>query len=208
MRTVLCLATCLMLALVLPGCSTEQLALAEKRLEQTQTTLAATQRTLDQLEQQAVATREQAATQPAGPEQTRLVEAAARIEAVIAQAKPIVTAAQAAASGAAREIAQASDATDAVLGTVQAAADVGAPFIPVWGGIVGLLVTNVITLIRNYRNRAAARAIPRSIELVQGADGKVDFDDPTTQDNLRAMQGATAARIVDEAQGKRLALPF
>ena len=92
----------------------------------------------------------------------------------------------------------ATDGFDVAAATVESVA----PLLPPpWGAILAATGGLVIGLIRAGYNRAQARKIAASL------DGKLTL---TEADKLavRAAQGTGAGRIVDEAQGKKTALPF
>jgi len=101
------------------------------------------------------------------------------------------------------------DTKEASAQAAKEAVDVVAPFLPQpWGSFASMAAGLVLGLMRASANRKAARRMATAIELQQGDNGTINFDDETTRDNLSAGMGATAKRIVDEAQGKASSLPF
>lgn len=221
-----------LLLVVLAGCNTAQiqsgrqeLARVQAAMAEVQTTLAvaATQKAeadaqIALLRREAQTIREAAATQPGGPTAqqqadmrrlesaaTQAAKVADQVGAVIGRAQSILAQAESAARTLADGLAKAESAPDVAQATVNAAT----PLIPgPWGAIVGLLATTLIGFWRAAYNRAAGRSIARSIELSQGKDGVINLDDEATREDLRARQGSGGSRLVDEAQGKAMALPF
>lgn len=77
-----------------------------------------------------------------------------------------------------------------------------APLIPApWGQLV-LLGWSVVSTVRAVMNRRAGKQIAASVE------GKLNLTEPGIKADIRSQQGATAQRIVDEAQGKAFSLPL
>lgn len=94
----------------------------------------------------------------------------------------------------------ATDGFDVAEATVESVA----PLLPApWGAILLASGTLAIGLIRAGYNRTQARKIVRSID----GFGKLTLTDAEKVE-VRLAQGAGAGRIVDEAQGKKTALPF
>ena len=82
------------------------------------------------------------------------------------------------------------------------------PFIPVpfVGEILAGLSGLTLGLVRAAANRRAARAIALGIEVAKDANGTVDLNSKAKV--VSTAMGAAGNRIVDEAQGKKAALPF
>lgn len=94
------------------------------------------------------------------------------------------------------------DADGDVLEAVEGAVPVLAGALPPpWNAVAPPLAIAVLALIRSAYNRASARRLARSID---------PYLQPSTDEARRisAAQGAGVKRIVDEAQGKRLAIPL
>ncbi len=103
------------------------------------------------------------------------------------------------------ELADATDSLDVADASVKAVAPMlPPPFNLLLTGVGGL----VIGLIRAAQNRKAGRNIAASAEpfIVNGftADGIGE----SVKADMRKAQGSTGNRIVDEAQGKKFAMPF
>ena len=72
---------------------------------------------------------------------------------------------------------------------------------PPWGYLASVLGGLVLGLIRAGYNRWTARKIVRSVDGIVAPD-------KTAAAAISLIQGASGKRIVDEAQGKKLALPI
>lgn len=81
--------------------------------------------------------------------------------------------------------------------------DVGASTLPPpWGALVGLGGGLAIGLFRAYQNRQTARNIAKSVDhIIKGVE-------PSESTAIAARQTLAAERVVDEAQGKAVRLPF
>lgn len=191
---------------VAAGCSTAQLDRAATDVRLARGDIAALRGELAAAQGRAQEAREQAATQPAGPARDALLAVAAASEKAAEKAGPVLAKAEAVAQVAEAGL-RAAASGDGLAG-VETAVTTAVGFVPGWGSVLALLSTTIFGLIRAGYNRAAARAIAKSVELAQGADGVLNLDDPAKQEDLRTLQGAGGSRIVDEAQGKRVALPF
>lgn len=71
-----------------------------------------------------------------------------------------------------------------------------------WGALIGLAGTTIIGFLRAAQNRRAARQIVKSVNPIVRNAGE------TERTAIAARQTPEAERIVDEAMGKRLALPL
>jgi len=121
-----------------------------------------------------------------------LEDALTRTQAVIAQGKVVL-------DEIAAGLADSGDAFDVAQVAITAAGKV-AP--PPWGALGAGLAGLVLGLIRAAYNRAAGRRVIASV------DGYVMPSEPGEAAKLSVAQGAGGKRLVDEAQGKKLALPF
>ncbi len=177
--------------ILLGGCNSEQIDDLKQQVARTQAVL-----------DQAVAAKAEvdAAVQamPPGDDRAKAVAFSAKLQGVIDQASAVLPRLQS-------ELADAQD----TLGVLQAGVTAAAPLIPPpWGTVAAAAAGLLIGLIRAAANRSAGRRIAASIEQNATPEGTVNLSDPATRDRLRTAQGALAGRLVDEAQGKSLALPF
>ena len=84
----------------------------------------------------------------------------------------------------------------------QASVEAAAPYIPSpWGPLISLAAGLTIGLLRSAQNRSLGRRVIQSID---------DRVKPTADEAMKIniAQGASGRRLVDEAQGKTLKLPF
>jgi len=96
-------------------------------------------------------------------------------------------------------LANARDGLDVAEATVQSTAT----FLPPpWNAMLAAGGGLILGLLRAAQNRKHGRAIAGSV------DGRLTELDPAAAAAISAAQGAGAKRIVDEAQGKKLKLPF
>jgi hypothetical protein len=179
------------LALSLAGCNADQIAALSEQLSQTQTVL-----------DQAVAAKTDIdttiASLPEGELRDRAIAYSQHLQGVIDKASVVLPRMR-------DELVRAED----TLGVISAGVNAAAPLIPPpWGTIVAAVTGLALGLFRAAQNRSAARRIAASIEQNAGADGTINLSDPAIKDKVRSVQGATAGRVVDEAQGKVASLPF
>ena len=82
------------------------------------------------------------------------------------------------------------------------------PYIPVpfVGEILAGLSGLTLGLVRAAANRRAARAVALGVEAAKDTNGVPDLKGKASL--VSATMGASGNRIVDEAQGKKAALPF
>lgn len=205
MRTTLILVALALAVAMFGGCNAQQLADASQQATLVRGDIAAAQEQVDKAAATAAAAREAAATQPDGPEKDVTLAVATKAEGVVAKLKPIIEQASKIAAKLDEQIKKA-DPSDKLAGLDIAAAT--APAIPVYGPIIGLILTTIAGFARAAYNRSAARAMAKGLELAQDPTGVINLADPKTGDKIRTVQGAGAGRIVDEAQGKVMALPF
>ena len=90
-------------------------------------------------------------------------------------------------------------------GQLLAGAQAAAPLIPPpWGELI-LGGVSILAIIRAAANRRAGRQVAASVAAPMAAALAAD---PTLGATIRAAQGTAAGRLVDEAQGRALALPL
>lgn len=204
--SILAAAVLLVAAAVVAGCNTAQLDRAATDVRLARGDIAALRGELVAAQGRAQAARVAAETQPAGPGRDALLAVATASEQAAEKAGPVLAQAEKVAQVAEAGL-RAAASGDGLAG-VESTITTAVGFIPGWGTVAGLLVTTIFGFIRAGMNRAAARAIAKSVELAQGADGVLNLDNEATQEDLRTIQGAGGSRIVDEAQGKATRLPF
>ena len=193
MRTAFwCFLVAVLLALVITpaGCTPEEIGQLRADLEATQLQLQNTQIAVQQAHLKI-------AQMPDGPQKEKWARRLAAMEAVLVELEPAV--------GALKErILTAKDPLDVAAATIETAA----PFLPPpWNTLVPLFGGIALGLIRAAQNRYNGRKALRSVQpavtsALHAADGKV------TAEGLSGAQGAGGKRLVDEAQGKKMALPF
>lgn len=190
---------------ILPSCNSAQIDKANQQMANVQTDLAALQQELADAKAKAAAAQEAAATQPDGPAKDAAVKKAEAAEAVADKIAPAIATAKAALAELQKAVSNADPANkvDQGLSISQGVFGALSTVWPVLGPIAG-----VLGLIRAGITRSNARKIVQSLELAQDPTGKIDLNDPATRDKIRTLQGAGAGAIVNEAQGKSLALPF
>lgn len=204
-RTVALMALITLACLLASGCNAAQLGALQAQAKLAADDAAAAKAELVKAQTTAAALRESAATQPDGPAKDAAIKSAETLEAGAAKAAPVVDKI-AEAARVLNEKVKAADPSDKFAGA-QAIVDT-ASIIPGWGALISAIGGLALGLIRAGYNRAAARAMAKGLELAQDPTGNINLADPKTGDKIRTVQGAGAGRIVDEAQGKVMALPF
>lgn len=200
------MALAVLLTAALPGCNAEQFGQLTAQTTLVRDDVAALRGEIAAARERAATARAQAETQPAGPAREALIAAADKAEAIAGRAEPTLRETEET-LGRLEARLRAADPSDR-FAAAQAVLEAAAPMVPGYGPLIAFLGGTILGLVRAGYNRAAARSIARSIELTQSPEGAINLDDPSTQDDLRAHQGAAGSRIVNEAQGKALALPF
>lgn len=196
---VLCVGILLPL-LALSGCTDEQIeqmqqsvGFLEERIPDAQEVLAvaATQReTLD----------EAIAALPEGELKQSLIKIKAQSDAAVVQAMEFLEKAEPRLAELKASLATATDTLDVIGVGVETAA----PYIPApWGKLL-LAGWGIVATVRARMNRKAGHGIAASAQPIFDAAKLTDEQKAT----IRAAQGATGSRIVDEAQGKKAALPI
>lgn len=191
-------------SLVLGGCNAEQFGQLQAQAIQAKADIAAVKTEISKSQELVQRFKEQAATQPAGPERDRVEAVVNKLETGIEKTNKWLTVAEAAADQLDAKL-KAANPSDK-LAAVEAVATSAAGAVPGYGPLIAMALTAVFGWARAAQNRIAARAIAKSLETVQKPDGTINLDDETTQQDLRMHQGAVAGRIVDEAQGKAVKL--
>jgi hypothetical protein len=205
MRTALLILVMAAAVATMPACNAAQLGALQAQAKLAADDAAAAKAELVKAQATAAALRESAATQPDGPAKDAAIKSADVLEAGVAKAAPVVDKIAEAARVLADKV-KAADPSDQFAGA-QAIVDT-ASIIPGWGALISAIGGLALGLIRAGYNRSAARAMAKGLELAQDPLGIINLADPKTGDKIRTVQGAGAGRIVDEAQGKVMALPF
>lgn len=177
-----------MLAVLTPGmggCNSQQ-------IEDLKGDLAAAQQLLADVQQAKAEFDTAVATLPEGEERDRMLQGSAEAQAVIDKTQATI-------ERLSQQLAEADD----LLDIIGAGAQSAAPLLPVpWNALAGAVAGLAIGLIRAGHNRAVARRIAQSV------DDKLASLSPEDAAAISLVQGATGKRVVDEAEGKVLALPF
>lgn len=134
---------------------------------------------------------------PEGREKEVATEVAAKVSEGIAASEKWLGKATQATTALELALADAQDGFDVAEAVLNTARDI-AP--PPWGYLASSLGGLVLGLIRAAYNRSVARKVIRSVDTLVQPDGNRSAI-------ISAAQGAAGKRMVDEAQGKRFALP-
>lgn len=184
---------------LLAGCNADQIKQAFSATEQLSAGMQEIKAALAEATTRRTGIESMLAEIPAGPDRDQAVATSAKLDTVISIGSAWLDKTDAAVDILKAELAEAEVGFDVAEGIMRAAQ----PFIPApWGAIAIGVGGLVIGFIRARMNRVAARNVIVSVDPVvakASASAKVD---------IASAQSTAAGRLVDEAQGKALKLPF
>jgi len=187
------------LLLVLPGCNTAQIEEATHAVEEISAGMQDIQIAVAEASEQKLAIDAALESMPPGEGRDKAIALSAKLEEAIAVGSMWLARADESISVLQIELANAEEPLDVAEGVIRAAQ----PFIPApWGAIALGASGLIIGFLRARNTRIAARNIVESVEPT------IKRTSADTKDRIAAAQSPAAARLVDEAQGKKLALPF
>jgi hypothetical protein len=188
-----------MLCLLLAGCNLEQIEQARVTAAEVHAGMAVVQAAVEQAVVQKALIDAALEEMPPGETRDKAVAVSAKLDEAITVGTMWLQKATAAVGLLHAELAGADDPLDVAEGVIKAAE----PFIPApWGKIVFGLGGLAIGLGRACWNRYLARKTIRSVNQL------VARVDPAEKAEIAYNQGKLAGALVDEAQGKKFALPF
>ena len=142
------------------------------------------------------------AAMPDGPAKDKAVAKSEKIGKIIEAYQEWLDRADATISALQAGLVEANDALD----VAEAGLHATTPYLPLpWGALATGIGGLTIGLLRAYQNRKAGRNIAASVADIVAKE--LDLS-PESAARLSAAQGATAKRIVDEAQGTKAVVPF
>jgi len=185
--------------LVLPGCTDEQIAKMRQAAGTLKEQVPVVKDTLSKAQAQSENIEQAINSLPDGELKDKLLKAKMVADQTVEAANEFLEKAEPQLAELNAKLAEATDTLDVIDAGIQSAA----PLLPVpWGPLLAAGGGLVVGLLRAAQNRKAARNIATSVQPIL-ADVKLTEEQKTA---IRATQGATGNRIVDESQGKKPAL--